>query len=185
MSNTTFQEAAWSNTADAVRPAQGKLVVMFRNVQKKNAFESKRQNRPVFVEMTHIVKIPADQFLKIDRPVTQEDIDEFPLEWERWEKTKETRVLGTPLDMWHAITDTQKAEFRAMNVFTVEQFANLSDTFGAKIMGFNELRKKAQVFVESGKDAELVSRIREEANAEVTAMRKELEELKAMMKKGK
>ena len=183
MSNTSFEQGAWSNSAEVIRPVQGKLVVMFRTVQMPDKFQTAKQKRPIFREVTHIVKIPADQFLQIDRPVTQDDKDEFPLEWERWEKTRETRVMGMPIDMAHFLTDTQKAEFKAMSVFTIEQLAGLPDAFGVgKIMGFHDIRKKAQIFVESGKDAELVARIREEANAEVTAMRKELEEMKALLK---
>jgi len=178
-----FKEAGWSNSSDSIAPVQGKLAVMFHEIQRKNNFRSKKENRPVYEPIVHIIKIPADQHLRIDRPVTEADIEEYPLEWERWQKTRETKVIGMPIEMWHAVSDTQKAEFRALSIFTIEQFANLPDSYAQKIMGFNDLRAKAKSFIESGKDAELVARIREEANAEVSAMRKELDEMKALLKK--
>ncbi len=179
MSTTEFLEASWAT--DGFRPVNGKTVVMFRAVQKKDNFQTTAQGRPVFREVIHIVKIPADQMLRIDQPVTEADKEEYPAEWARYVATKETRVLGTPIDNWHAITETQKAEFKAMGVQTIEQFASLPDSWGIKMMGFDRWRQMARTFVESGKDAELVSRIRKEADDKAASMQAQIDELKAML----
>jgi hypothetical protein len=135
----------------------------------------------VFREVIHIVKIPADQMLRIDRPVSEADMEEYPAEWARYQATKETRVLGTPIENWHSITETQKAEFKAMGVHTIEQFASLPDSWGVKMMGFDRWRTMARTFVESGKDAELVSRIRKESDDKAAEMQAQIDELKAMI----
>ncbi len=179
MSTTEFEQASWAT--DAFRPVNGKTAVMFRAVQKKDNFQTTQQGRPVFREVIHIVKIPADQMLRIDQPVTEADKEEYPAEWARYMATKETRVLGTPIENWHAITDTQKAEFKAMGVHTIEQFASLPDSWGIKMMGFDRWRQMARTFVESGKDAELVSRIRKEADDKAAEMQAQIDELKALI----
>lgn len=163
---------------------KGRTAVTFHNVQKKDEYQSKLQERPVFKEVTHIVKIlPGDQSLVYDQPVTEKDKEMYPDEWARWERTKENRIPGTPLDMWPAIGDTQKAEFKAMNIRTVEEFANLPDSVAIKIMGFNALRDKARAFIASGKDAELIGRIRAESDAKVAGLEAKMKEMEAMLER--
>src|SRR6187431_38625 len=111
MSRTGFEEAGWA-TAE-MRPAVGKTHVMFKNVPFKDEHQSRIQKRPVFKDRIHIVKIVADQFLTYDQPVTEKDKDEFPDEWARWEQTKETRILGTPIETAGFLSDTQKAELKS------------------------------------------------------------------------
>lgn len=161
---------------------KGKLAVFFHAEQVQNNFRTKNEQRPVFEEQVFITKlVPGDNHLKIDRKMRDEDKDEFPEAWARWINKSSTRVPGTPIEVWHALTDTQKAEFKFMNIFTVEQFANLPFGSGQKIMGFNELQAKARVFIDAGKDAELIGKIRAEADAKTAALEAKLAELTAMV----
>lgn len=160
------------------------MTVFFKAVQKPNKFLSQQQKRPVFEEKFHIVKmVPGDKDLVIDRPLREErdgqlgDRELFPDAWQRFLRNRENKIPGMPIEMWHSINDTQKAEFRAMNIFTIEQFANLPDAMAGKIMGFHELRKKALVFVDSGKDAEA----RAEADRKNAALEARLKEMEAMI----
>src|SRR5688572_30317571 len=173
-------ESGWTN--ESFKPVKGKTVVMFRAVQKKDNFESAKQKRPVFKEMIHIVKIPADPKLRIDRPVRDEDKEEWPNEWAQWERTRQSRVLGTPIEHWPSISETQKEEFKASKIYTVEQFAGLPDSHASVIgMGFNELREKARLFITQGKDAEIVGKIRKEAAEREASLQKQLDELRALI----
>jgi len=95
--------------------------------------------------------------------------------------TRQNKVAGFPIESWHSISDTQKAEFKARKIYTVEQFAELSDLAIGDIMGGTELRQKARVFIEAGKDAELVAKIKREANAEVTALQDQVAKLTALV----
>lgn len=163
-------------------PKKGGNVILFHPVQMKDNFRSKLENTPRFVEKIYITIITAgDRLAVIDRPVREDDIDKYPLEWARWEKTKENRIPGTPIENWQSITDTQKAEFKAMNIFTVEQFAQLPDSNAQKIMGFHELRNKAKAFATSQQDSEFMDKIRREMDQKLQAKDNEVAELKAML----
>ncbi len=180
MSADPFKNAGWATEVFA-KPSTSKLAVFFHRKQFPNRFESERQNRPVFIEKIMITKIPADPNLRVTRPIRSRDKQEFAEEWAAFERTNESRVLGTPIEMWHAISDTQKAEFKAAGITTIEQVANMPDSMAQKYMGGSQLRQKAQVFIESGKDAELVAKIKAEANAEIETLKTQMAEMKAML----
>lgn len=182
MADVDFKDAAgWANESFRADNS-GRLIVLFHAVQKYMKKASIDQNRPVFEERIHITKIvPGDTKLVIDRPLREEDKEEYADRWAHWLQTRQNKPLGFPIESWHSITDTQKATFKAMQIHTVEQFANLSDGILDTIMGGTELRQKARVFVEAGKDAELVAKIKAESNAEVASLREQLASLTAVV----
>jgi hypothetical protein len=110
-----------------------------------------------------------------------QDMEDFPVEWARYEQKKEQKVSGTPIDAWAAISDTQKAEFKALHIFTIDQFAQLADSAGNKIMGFNELRAKARAFIDAAQDSQLMDRIRAETDEKLQAQEVEMAKLRAMI----
>ena len=140
-------EAGWTNEAWTAE-TRGKMAVFFHTVQEPNEFKSRQAGRPIFDEKVYIKKlVPGDQYLTIDREVRESDKDQFPQQWARWLQTRENVVSGTPIALWPELTETQKAEFAAIKIQTIDQFANLPDSMGARIMGFNELREKARAFI--------------------------------------
>lgn len=171
--------AGWRNS-DFSESQVGKMHVFFHEVQRKNNFLSQKAGRPIFEPKVFIKKLVPGDSLEIDRPMRETDAEEFPVEWARYEQKKANAVPGTPIEAWPAIDDTQKAEFRAMHVFTVEQFANLNDSVGHKIMGFNDLRSKARAFVNAGnasaEDEALKAKLQAQ-DAEIAALRAEIQEL--------
>jgi hypothetical protein len=175
-----FEEAGLA--LDGFRPvAKSSCAVMFKRGVRPNAFKTKNQGRPVFDECILIIKQPADQMLRIERYMEEDDKELYPQEWAQFERTGETRFMGTPIEHWAQLSETQKAEFQAMKVHTVEQFAQLPDSFGQSIMGFNELRSRAQVFIKQGHDSELIGKIRAESDEKVAALQMQLDQMKAMM----
>ena len=175
------ETASWTNES-FLEDAGGKLVVFFHAQQVQSTYRSKIENRPVFVEKIFITKIvPGDNKLIIDRPMRDEDMEEFPREWALWQQKRQNTVPGTPIESWIAISDTQKAEFKALNIFTIEQFASLPDSNASKIMGFNELRDKAKAFVSAAQDAELMAKLRAETDAKLASQEAEIERLRAMI----
>ena len=176
------EDANWTDESFKATD-KGKLVVLFHPVQVENKFKSNLQNRPVFEEQIFITKIvPGDSKLVIDRKLRDSDKDEFPEAWARWERTKSNRIPGMPIESWHSISDTQKAEFKALQIHTVEQFANLPDSAADKIMGFHDLHSKARVFIEAGKDAELMGKIRKETDDKIAQQGVEIDKLRADLK---
>ena len=175
------ETAGWTND-NFMEDNRGKMAVFFHAVQVKNNFKSDVEKRPIFEEKIFIKKlVPGDSTLVIDRPVRETDIEEFPVEWARFEQKKEQKVAGTPIEAWAIISDTQKAEFKAMHIYTIDQFANLADNAGDKIMGFNDLRTKARAFIAAAQDAAMFDKIRAETDAKLAQQEEEMAQLRALV----
>ena len=175
--------AGWTND-NFMEDNRGKMAVFFHAVQVRNNFKSDAEKRPIFEERIFIKKlVPGDSTLIVDRPMREQDMEDFPIEWARFEQKKEQKVAGTPIDAWSAVSETQKAEFKALNIFTIDQFANLPDVAGDKIMGFNDLRSKARTFILAAQDSQMMDKIRAEMDKKLEAQEAELAELRAMINK--
>jgi hypothetical protein len=173
--------AGWTNDS-FMEDNRGKMAVFFHAVQVKNNFKSDVEKRPIFEEKIFIKKlVPGDSTLVIDRPVRNTDIEDFPVEWARFEQKKEQKVAGTPIEAWAIISETQKAEFKAMHIYTIDQFANLADNAGDKIMGFNDLRTKARAFIAAAQDAAMFDKIRAETDAKLAQQEEEMAQLRALV----
>lgn len=176
------ETAGWTNELFA-EETRGKNAVFFHSVQVLNDFKSAEAGRPIFQEQIFIKKlIPGDNTLVIDRKMRLADEDEYPQEWALFKNKRQNTVPGTPIDAWNILSDTQKAEFKALNIFTIDQFAQLPDIAGLKIMGFNELRTKAQSFISASKDSEVFATLKKDMAAEIKKQASQIEELKSMVK---
>jgi hypothetical protein len=175
------ETAGWTNES-FMEDNRGKMAVFFHAVQIKNNYKSELEKRPIFEEKIYLKKlVPGDSTLVVDRPMRETDMEEFPIEWARFEQKKEQKADGTPIDAWAAISETQKAEFKALHIFTIDQFATLPDSAGNKIMGFNDLRAKARAFIGSAQDSEMMDKIRAETDEKLKAQEAEMAELRAMI----
>ena len=173
--------AGWTNES-FMEDNRGKMAVFFHAVQVRNNFKSDAEKRPIFEERIFIKKlVPGDSTLIVDRPMREQDMEDHPIEWARYEQKKEQKVAGTPIDAWSAVSETQKAEFKALNIFTIDQFANLPDVAGDKIMGFNDLRSKARTFIMAAQDSQMMDKIRAEMDKKLETQEAELAELRAMI----
>ncbi len=145
-------DVQWESSPEAAAEgssrSKGKTYIFFYDEPKTNAFKSLQANRPIFENRVKIKKlVPGDSRLVIDTYAREADFEEHPVEYARYKQKAENRPTGTPIDAWPILTDLQKAEFKALNIFTIEQFAALPDGAGERIMGLNEMRKKARAFV--------------------------------------
>ena len=175
------ETAGWTDES-FMESNRGKMAVFFHAVQVKNNFKTELEKRPIFEERIYLKKlVPGDSTLVVDRPMRETDMEEYPIEWARFEQKKEQKSDGTPIEAWAAISDTQKAEFRALNIFTIDQFAKLPDSAGNKIMGFNELRAKANAFIGAAQDSQLMDKIRAETDEKLKAQEVEMAALRAMI----
>lgn len=176
-----MQDANWTNDS-FMEDNRGKMAVFFHTVQVQNNFKTMTEKRPIFEEKIFLKKlVPGDSTLVVDRPMREQDIDEFPIEWARFEQKKEQKVSGTPIDVWSAISETQKAEFKALHIFTIDQFAQLADSVGNKIMGFNDLRDKARAFIAAAKDSAIFDKIRAETDAKLAQQEEEMAQLRELV----
>jgi hypothetical protein len=176
-----MQDANWTNDS-FMEDNRGKMAVFFHTVQVQNNFKTMTEKRPIFEEKIFLKKlVPGDSTLVVDRPMREQDIDDFPIEWARFEQKKEQKVSGTPIDVWSAISETQKAEFKALHIFTIDQFAQLADSVGNKIMGFNDLRDKARAFIAAAKDSAVFDKIRAETDAKLAQQEEEMAQLRELV----
>jgi hypothetical protein len=176
-----MQDANWTNDS-FMEDNRGKMAVFFHTVQVQNNFKTMTEKRPIFEEKVFLKKlVPGDSTLVVDRPMREQDVEEYPIEWARFEQKKEQRVSGTPIDVWSAISETQKAEFKALHIFTIDQFAQLADSVGNKIMGFNDLRDKARAFIAAAKDSAVFDKIRAETDAKLAQQEEEMAQLRELV----
>lgn len=184
MASIEVGEAGWRNEAFQ-EDAKGKNFVFFYEKQVQNQAKTLAAGRPIFDTRVMIKKlVPGDPRLVIDTFARPKDYDEFPQEYARFQNKRENRPTGTPIEAWPILSDTQKAEFRALNIFTVEQFANLPDSAGERIMGLIDLRKKARAFILAQEAGDKLVKMEEEAakaKAKDEAQEREIAMLKAQM----
>ncbi len=175
------QDANWTNES-FMEDNRGKMAVFFHTVQRQNNFKTIAEKRPIFEEKIFLKKlVPGDSTLVVDRPMRETDIEEYPVEWARFQQKKEQRVSGTPIDAWAILSDTQKAEFKALHIYTIDQFAQLADSAGNKIMGFNDLRDKAKAFIAAAQDSQMFDKIRAETDAKLAQQEEEMAQLRALV----
>jgi hypothetical protein len=158
--------------------ADSRLWVQFYVRPMKNDFKTEGAGRPIFDEVTFCkIIVPGDKNLIVDTQATAEHVHRFPKQYERFKNGQRQAVEGTPLEATTWLTVGQVAEFKALNIFTVEQLADLPDQLAQKFMGSFELRRKAQAFLEAAKGEAATSKLA----AELDKRDKEIELLKTQM----
>jgi hypothetical protein len=156
-----------SNTFDNRFAADDKLYVVFAMHAVQNGFQTEQQGRPIFDDVPHVrIHVPGDKTSVVERPVIEEDKMRFPRQWEKFQKNMSQAPEGTPLEQWPLLTIGQVMEFKALNVFTVEQLAGMADVQAQRFMGGHEMRRKAVAFLASAKNTAEAQRLAT-ANAEL------------------
>ena len=145
-------KSQWSHFANPSQPGSRQTMIYFYDREVQNHFKSEEEGRPIFEMKCYIKKVPpGDKLVEIDRKATKQDFLTYPQQYEMYMKHQTTPVVGTPLEAWAQITRAQVAEYKALNIFTVEQLAELPDGYGHKIMGFQNWKQKAQSFLMAAK----------------------------------
>lgn len=137
-----------------------KLYVVFYMKAVQSGFKTEKEGRPIFDDVPHIkIYAPGDKTTVIDVPVEPQHKQRFATRWEKFEKGLAQSPEGTPVEQWPLITTAQAHEFKAMNLFTVEQIAGMPDTAAQRFMGGHELRRKATAFLAQAKDSAEAQRL--------------------------
>jgi len=150
-------EADMGMTSAAMGNGAGdeQLLVRFYLHPKQNAPKSKEMGRPIFEDREYIEIIqPGNKDNIIRRPASELDKSRFPEHYRKWQarQTDEEQIEGTLLDHWPAVTRSQVAELKYLNIFTVEQLAGLSDSNAQGMMGVNLLKKRAAEYLDAAKN---------------------------------
>lgn len=134
---------------------------------------------PVFkdVEFVKIV-VPGEKLSMVFQPATDDYRRRFPEAYRAYKNREHTPTEGMPITEWAAISRSQAYTLKAMNVFTVEALAEVSDNHIDKLGGnARELREKAKTWLADAKGGAAALKVAEEKQA----LADELSGLKAQM----
>jgi hypothetical protein len=102
--------------------------------------------------------------------------------YKEWKEGCATPTVGTPVTEWAALSESERAELRAMNLFTIEQIAEASDitcqAMGAK---GREWRTKAQAFIATSTETAAAQRFaaeNERLRADLDSLREQVNTLR-------
>jgi len=113
---------------------------------------SELAGRPIFQDLEYIRIITSKDAI-IDRPLRDVDKQRWPRAYAAWKSTgvSEPGAAGTPLSAWPMLTRAQVEEYKYFKIYSVEQLAELPDTVGQQLMGFQKVKAMAKAYVEVAK----------------------------------
>ena len=162
------------------------LYVEFYNENVYMEFLSEKEGRPIYEKQPFIrIYTPGDKTKIVVRKAVQEstggfpsDVQRFPQQWAAFQQGVQAVASGLPLEEWPLMTTGQVKALNAVNIYTVEQLAAVSDAaLDGLGHGGRAIRDQAIAKLEGMKDeshsAKLVAQ-----NAD---MQRQLDELRAMI----
>jgi hypothetical protein len=193
----TIEEQAMN--AENLTFGDDRLGVIFymRTVEDKE--RTLAEGRKCFRDREYIkILIPGDRHNFIDRPVQKtgtmptDDTLRFAQQYARFKAQSEQKAHdGTPLTLWPQMSAALAEELKYINIFTVEQLAELADTYVAKVPMGHQWKAKAKEFVAAQKDATVINKLQAELSerdakiAELADAIKEQGKLIEQMRKAK
>lgn len=183
-----YTDAAVMDSGQNARFAgDNKLFVQFYIKAVHNKFKSNQEGRPIYDEKEYVrIMIPGDRNSQVDGPVTREYKMRFADRYKKFKDRGNQAQTGTPLEVWPQMTVGRVAELKSLNIFTVEQLATIDDGHAHKIMGFHDLRTRAQAFLEmaegDAKNSKLAAEL-EKRDVEITALKEQMNQLIQGMQK--
>lgn len=137
-----------------------RLVVIFYKRPIKNNVETTKQGRPIFDEKDYIKILTPGSKDTFETEVQDGPNGEecpykhrFATQWKQYTANQEQSVSGTPLDQVPWLTVGQIAEFKAVNVHTVEGLVGMPDSLSMKFMGHHQVKARAQAFLQAAAGA--------------------------------
>jgi hypothetical protein len=159
-------------------PGDELLFVQFYMGSMKNDEKTAEAGRPIFDSVPFVkILVPGDRNTVVNTTVDEKVKRRFARLWSQFQHNVTQTVEGTPLTEWPAITRAQADELIYLNITTVEQIAALADVYGSRIMGFQDLKRKAITYLAAAKDSALTEKLSaENANlqGQITYLQDEL-----------
>jgi hypothetical protein len=201
MREVSIEEQA--QNAENLTFGDDRLGVMFYTKTVEDKERSLAEGRKCFREREFIkIMVPGDRHNAVDRPVQRtgmlptDDVLRFPTQYSRFKQNLEQKSHdGTPLALWPQMPGPLAKELEYLNIFTVEQLANLADTYVAKIPTGHQWKQKAAAFVAAMEDQATVNKLQAELAERdnrietlehaINEQAAQIQELMALAKKGK
>lgn len=131
-----------------------RLVVRFSTETRPDSKKTEETGQPAFREIEYIqILIPGDKTLNVFRPVMPSDRNRFVQQYQAFKARKGEVLVGTPLSAWAMVTESQRRELDYFNIRTVEQLAEVADSFVGQMMGVHALKQQAQKYLAITKEA--------------------------------
>jgi hypothetical protein len=141
-------------------PEDAKLYVQFYMGAVVNDEKSATEGHPVYDSIPFVkILVPGDRNTTIDTRAGELYPRRFPMQWAAFKRNEDQAISGFPLREWPAVTRAQAEEMAHLNVYTVEQLSTLPDVYGSKLMGFQDLKRKAETFLAAAKDSAFVEKV--------------------------
>ena len=168
---------------DFVTEAKDNCRPLFRYEAVQNKAKSVEEGRPIFRQIPFVtIMSPGDNKNVIATNVTADPKARFPRQWEAFERGNEQPLDGTPVNEWPALNMAQVAELKALNMFTIEQVANLDARATQELTGLVKLKQQAQAHLSVSKDDGVIYEAldkMEKLEEEMVAVREENKTLRA------
>jgi hypothetical protein len=181
-----LSDAAFSDLLDsqAIAVEDQRLHVTFFYDEWKDEAATAREGRPIFksVEMCEI-RIPGDKDnIRIDRvsKMHPDPRERFPVQYAKFKAGEKVQISGTLLREGGPLDRATAKGYEALDVYTVEQLASVSDQVCQQHRGMVADRQKARDWLETAKGQAPVAAARAEAEklrAEVRALREQIADL--------
>jgi hypothetical protein len=134
------------------------LAVHFYSREVLQPYLTEQNGRPIYKSMDFIhIEIPGDRNTIIDVPIRPDHIQRFPVQWARYQNSKEDpQIEGTLLKEWGLFTSSQCEELKFFKFYTVEQIASATDTQLSNIQSMcgiapQALRDRAKAYLDKSK----------------------------------
>ena len=115
-----------SDTQDA----DSRLAVKFYKRAVQLEHETNEAGRPIFKDFDFVrIMVAGDNLTEIDTYARESHIQRFPKQWLQYQASQDSssEMMGTPLEQWTLISQSQAQELKGIKFFTVESVANASD----------------------------------------------------------
>jgi hypothetical protein len=140
--------------------------------------ESEKQGRTVYREMERVrIQIAGDMLSAAVVPVDDAVKSRFAEAYESWSKKRTHRVSGMPLEKWPLASVVMVKELQAMNIYSVEDLAAVSDSNITNIPEGRAWRAKAATWLKAAADTAVATKYA----AENERLRADLAELRAQI----
>ena len=144
-------------------------------------FKSTEAGRPIFEDREFVrIVVAGDKNSEVYREATEYDKERFHEVYDRFKKGLKGReqITGTPLSQWPILRPSQIKELEAIEIYTVEGLANLSDTMKQNLgMGAHELVAQAKAYLDAANDGAAGAKLA----AENSALRDDIADLKRQL----
>ena len=116
--------------------------------------------------------VAGDNLTEIDTYAHESHKQRFPKQWLQYQATQDSsnEIVGTPIEEWPLISQSQAQELRGIKFMTVESIANASDLQLQRIgmiagMSPHAFRDKAKTFLNLAEETAEATKRAEEINA--------------------